>query len=183
MWTIHQITSCTCLCMLGFLNKSKPRQNGRRFAGDILKLIFSKEDLWISVIMIFHWSLFLRVTLTIFQHWFRLWLVTLSVPSHYLNQSWNIVHPTLRSKIQWNLNQNLYIFIKKNAIENVFCEMWAILTQPQLNNTKVVNMVRYRPVTIDVILLDGAGGLVDDDARYVPLEIEAFLWMQKPPKI
>ena len=34
----------------------------------------------------FHGSLFLRVQLTISQHWFRWWLGAWSAPSHYLNQ-------------------------------------------------------------------------------------------------
>ena len=34
----------------------------------------------------FHWSLLLRVQLTIFQHWFRYWLGTGQATSHYLNQ-------------------------------------------------------------------------------------------------
>ena len=36
----------------------------------------------------FHWSLFLRVQLTIFQHWFRWWLGACQATSHYLNQWW-----------------------------------------------------------------------------------------------
>ena len=36
----------------------------------------------------FHWSLFLRFQLTIFQHWFRKWLGSDQAPSHYLNQWW-----------------------------------------------------------------------------------------------
>ena len=35
-----------------------------------------------------HWSLFLRVQLTIFQHWFRWWLGAVQATSHYLNQWW-----------------------------------------------------------------------------------------------
>ena len=35
-----------------------------------------------------------------------------SVPSHYLNQCWDIVNWTLRNKLQWNLNRNLYISIE-----------------------------------------------------------------------
>ena len=38
----------------------------------------------------FHWSLFLCVQLTIFQHWFRSWLGTDQATSHYLNQWWLI---------------------------------------------------------------------------------------------
>ena len=36
----------------------------------------------------FHWSLFPRVQLTIFQHWFRWWLGAVQATSHNLNQWW-----------------------------------------------------------------------------------------------
>ena len=36
----------------------------------------------------FHWSLFPRVQLPIFQHWFGKWLGADQAPSHYLNQWW-----------------------------------------------------------------------------------------------
>ena len=36
----------------------------------------------------FHWSLFPRVQLTMFQHWFRQWLGAVEATSHYLNQCW-----------------------------------------------------------------------------------------------
>ena len=36
----------------------------------------------------FHWSLFARVHLTIFQHWFRKWLGAVQATSHYLNLWW-----------------------------------------------------------------------------------------------
>ena len=39
----------------------------------------------------FHWSLFLRVQLTIFHHWFRSWLGAGQATSHYLNQ-WRLVY-------------------------------------------------------------------------------------------
>ena len=39
----------------------------------------------------FHWSLFLRVQLTIFQHWFR-WLGAGQATSHYLNQWWLVYY-------------------------------------------------------------------------------------------
>ena len=38
----------------------------------------------------FHWSLFPRVQLTIFHHWFRWWLGADQATSHYLNQWWFI---------------------------------------------------------------------------------------------
>ena len=36
----------------------------------------------------FQWSLFLRVQLTIFQHWFRSWFGAVQATSHCLNQWW-----------------------------------------------------------------------------------------------
>ena len=44
------------------------------------------------------------------------WLVAWPAPSHYLNQYWNIVDWTLRSKLQWNFNRNPNIFFKEIAI-------------------------------------------------------------------
>ena len=52
------------------LNTLRPRQNGSHFADDIFSNAFS----WIKMLQLglkFHWSLFPRVQLTIFQHWFR----------------------------------------------------------------------------------------------------------------
>ena len=38
--------------------------------------------------LLFHWSLFPRVQLIIFQYWFRQWLGAAQATSHYLNQWW-----------------------------------------------------------------------------------------------
>ena len=48
------------------------------------------------------------------------------LPSYYMNQCWKIVNWTLRNKLQWNLNQNSYIFIQENAFENFVWQMVAI---------------------------------------------------------
>ena len=60
------------------------------------------------------------------RDWHRC-LATCLAPSHYLNQHWLIINWTLRNKLQWNFNQNMEIYIHKNAFENVVCEMAAIL--------------------------------------------------------
>ena len=52
------------------------------------------------------------------------------MPSHYLNQCWNIVNLTLGNKFQWNLNRNWYIFIQENAFENVVWKMTP-MSRPQ----------------------------------------------------
>ena len=62
------------------------------------------------------------------------------MPSHYLNQCWNIANWTLRSKLQWNLNRNPYSFIDENAFEYVVWKIVAILSWPQC-----VNVVQYIP--------------------------------------
>ena len=54
---------------------------------------------------------------------------------HYPNQCCNIINWTLRNKLQWNLNQNSYIFIQENAFENVVWKMSAILSRPQCVDT------------------------------------------------
>ena len=41
--------------------------------------------------LIFHWSVFLRIKLIIFQHWVRQWLGADQASSHYLNQ-WRQVY-------------------------------------------------------------------------------------------
>ena len=58
------------------------------------------------------------------------------MPSHYLNQCWNVVNSNCRNKLQWNLKQNSYIFTQENAFENVVCEMSDILSQPQCVNAR-----------------------------------------------
>ena len=54
-----------------------------------------------------------------------------SVPSHYLNQSWNIANWTHGNQLQWDFNRHLNNHLGENAFENVVCEMTAILSRPQ----------------------------------------------------
>ena len=57
-----------------------------------------------------------------------------SAPSHYINQCWNVVNWAIRNKLQWNRTRNSYIFIPKNAFENVVGKMAAILSRPHCAN-------------------------------------------------
>ena len=50
---------------------------------------------------------------------------------HYLTQCRNIANWNPGNKLQWNLNQNLHIFIQENAYENVIWKMAATLSRPQ----------------------------------------------------
>ena len=57
----------------------------------ISQTTFSSAFSWMKMFefqLKFHWSLFLRFQLTIFQHWFRKWLGADQATSHYLNQWW-----------------------------------------------------------------------------------------------
>ena len=47
---------------------------------------------------------------------------------------WTNVGMLLNGTFQWNINQNPYNFIKKNAFENVVCKMSAVLFPPQCVN-------------------------------------------------
>ena len=67
------------------------------------------------------------------------------MPSHYLNQCWNIVNWTHENKLQQDLNRNSYIFILENALENVGWKMEAILSQPQ--------SVKACPVWVNLTIL------------------------------
>ena len=74
----------------------------------------------------------------IIMDYYWLWLVAWLMPSHHLNQWWDIVNWTLRNKLQWNFNRNSYIFIK-NAFESVVCKISAILSRPQCVNLLAQN--------------------------------------------
>ena len=51
------------------------------------------------------------------HHWFRLWLVAWSAPSHHLNQRWTIINWTLRNKLQRNLIEILTFSFKKMGLK------------------------------------------------------------------
>ena len=74
--------------LLTWINTLGPIQNNYHFADD-MKLF--------ELRLRFHWSLFLRVQLAIFQHWFREWLGADQAPSHCLNQWWSIYWCTYAS--------------------------------------------------------------------------------------
>ena len=91
---VSQDHSCRCPPLQ--FDSLRPRQNGRHIADDIFKCISFFENVWIPIK--FHWSLFPRVQLTIFQHWFRSWLDSAQATSHYLKQWWLVyrfIHASL----------------------------------------------------------------------------------------
>ena len=65
-----------------------------------------------------HWGWVMHICcIELSHHWFRKWLVTWLVPSHYLNQCSNSDIWILGSIFQWYFNQNTIIFMTKNAFE------------------------------------------------------------------
>ena len=64
---------------------------GRNKMAAIFQTTFWNAFSWMKIYQFrwrFHWNLFPRVQLTIFQHWFRQWLGAGQATSHYLNQWW-----------------------------------------------------------------------------------------------
>ena len=67
-------------------NTLRPIQNGRHFTDDTFK-----RNSWTQMLefrLKFHWSLFQRVQLTTFQHWFRYLIGANQATGHYLSQWW-----------------------------------------------------------------------------------------------
>ena len=75
----------------------------------IFQTTFSNRFCWMKmheVRLKFRRSLFLSVQLTIFQHWFRLWLGADQATSHYLSQWW-LVYRRIHASLGLNeLNTN-----------------------------------------------------------------------------
>ena len=74
------------LALYRILNTLRPRQMDA-----ISQTTFSNAFSWMKMFefrLKFHWRLFLRFQITIFQHWFRYWLGAVQATSHYLNQWW-----------------------------------------------------------------------------------------------
>ena len=69
------------------LNTLRPRQNGYHFRGNIFKIIFLIEYVWISLKISLKFVPMVLIK-KVFQHWFRLWLGADQAPSQYLNQCW-----------------------------------------------------------------------------------------------
>ena len=63
-WDSHFVPVTLCF------NSSRPRWNVRYNTDDIFRCIFLKKKMF-EFRLKFHWSLFPRVQLTIFQYWFR----------------------------------------------------------------------------------------------------------------
>ena len=77
----------------------------------------------------------------------------MQMPSHYLNQYWNVANWTLKNKLQWIFNRNSNIFIQENALENVVWKIAAILSRcAKTTNSEPGRMVCNRARIHDVLL-------------------------------
>ena len=90
----------------------------------------------------FHWSLFLRVQLTIFQHWFRKWLGAVHATSHYLNQWW-LVYWCIYASLGLNeLKIKSYHGTKQNTRKRQ--TLWKIgYTKSYLNQYQTSSTIPY----------------------------------------
>ena len=108
---------------------------GRNKMAAVSQTALSNAFSWMIILefrLRFHWSLFLRVQLTIIQHWFRWWLGAGQATSHYLNQ-WRFVYWRIYASVGLNelssllcvvldvLGDNAYIFILRAIIRNQLC--------------------------------------------------------------
>ena len=80
----------------------------------------------------FHWSLFPRVQLTIFQHWFRWWLGADQATSHYLNQG---------RKVYWRIYASLGLNELNYSSIN-YWKNWYLFRCIQLNGVKIIHWER-----------------------------------------
>ena len=71
------------------------------------------------------------------------------MPSHYLNQCWNI----LWNKLKWNFIRNSYIFVQENAFEQVRMQNGGHFVSVQLVDCQHVGccLEQHGPVSMDFI--------------------------------
>ena len=74
-------------------------------------------------------------------------------PSHYLNQSWNIVNLTLKNKLHWNLN--------RNAFEYDVWKVAAILSGPLLVNRHSITKPPYVNSHFNLLINRGCSVIFD----------------------
>ena len=98
---------------------------GRVKMAVVFQTTFSNAFSWMKMYefqLKFHWILFPRVQLTIFQHWFRQWLGAGQATSHYLNQWWLVYWCIYESLCLNELNGShlAYDTFKWNFVDGYF---------------------------------------------------------------
>ena len=84
----------------------------------------------------YHWSLFLMVQLTIFQHWFRKWLGAVQATSHYLNQWW-LDYRRIYASLGLNELMPIHLGMVYGAVT------WTMFYYHQLNSRDYISMKLY----------------------------------------
>ena len=67
-------------------------------------------------------------------------LILKKVGASHMLRWWFGGNLTLWNKLQWNINRNSFIFTQENTLEDVVCEMSAILSRPQYVNMSELTM-------------------------------------------
>ena len=94
----------------------------------------------------FHWSLLLRFQLTIFQHWFREWLRTDQVISHYLNQWW-LDYRCIYGSLSLNELNSVWIKYYKYSADVFSCSQAALwIVQSVCLSVWLSHLFRYVPI-------------------------------------
>ena len=97
----------------------------------ISQTIFWNSFSWMKMFQLrlkFDWSLFPRVHLTIFQHWFRWWLGAVHATSHYLNQWWSVYQRIYESLGLNELNRAYLNMTIKCGLLCYIRKVWLFLT-------------------------------------------------------
>ena len=145
-----------------FLNEhdTPPPPPPPQFPDIIFKYIFLNEKKIYKFQLKFHWSLFLRVQLSIFQHWFRWWLGACQATSHYLNH-WCLIYWRIYASLGLNLLKKADNKIKQILlscplfqsflqIRHVIQLGWLDFVQ-KCNNLKVDIMIWF--CTIEIVVM------------------------------
>ena len=96
---------------------------GRDKMAAVSQTMFSNAFSWVQMYefsLKFHWSLFLRFQLTIFQHWFRYWLGAVQATSHYLNQWW-LVYWRIYTSLGLNELRTDALMVISALVNTVLC--------------------------------------------------------------
>ena len=98
----------------------------------VSQTMFSNAFSWMEMYefrLKFHWSLFLRFQLTIFQHWFRYWLGAVQATSHYLNQWWLVywhIYVSLNlNELRWGVKFGSQM-CQKNHMRCLQTFLWSV---------------------------------------------------------
>ena len=143
-------------------NTEFPHKFWRPFLDCMPQLFFRPQYVWFPVHLKGHLIPLCYETLVV--NW-QNWLFTL------FHQSRSVLSPnpnrTLANIFQWNFNQNITIFIKENALENVVCEMAGILSRSQC--VFKASLLYTWPWLTKVKIFLGYDDIADDNFRIISL--------------